>query len=61
MSDNPSNLSMPLLKETKYLSWCPAMEVRLCQFGMFRIVTGEKQESSPPGVIPPTQDTQGNN
>jgi hypothetical protein len=59
MLDNPSKLSVPLLEEANYPIWRPAMEVRLRQFGVFRIVTGETQEPSPPGLIPPTQDAQG--
>jgi transposase InsO family protein len=59
MSDNPSKLSVPLLKEANYPTWHPAMEVRLRQLGVFRIVTGETQEPSLPGLIPHTQDTQG--
>jgi hypothetical protein len=33
----------------------------LRQFGVFRIVTGETQEPSPPALIPHTQDAQGHN
>jgi hypothetical protein len=55
MSDNPSKLSVPLLEEANYPTWRPAMEARLRQFGVFRIVTGETQEPSPPGLIPPTR------
>jgi hypothetical protein len=59
MSDNPSKLSVPLLEEANYPTWRPAMEAPLRQFSVFRIVTGETQEPSPPGLIPPTQDAQG--
>jgi hypothetical protein len=61
MSDNPSKLSVPLLEEVNYPTWRPAMEARLRQFGVFRTVTGETQEPLLPGLIPPTQDTQGHN
>jgi hypothetical protein len=56
MSDNPSKLSVPLLEEANYLAWRPAMEARLRQLGIFRIVTGETQEPLPPGLIPHTRD-----
>jgi hypothetical protein len=59
MSDNPSKLSVPLLEEANYPTWRPAMEARLRQLGIFRIVTGETQEPSPPGLIPHMQDAQG--
>jgi transposase InsO family protein len=59
MSDNLSKLSVPLLEEANYLTWRPAMEARLRQFGIFRIVTGETQEPLPPALIPHTQDAQG--
>jgi hypothetical protein len=59
MLNNPSKLSMPLLKEANYPTWNPTMEARLHQFGVFHIVTGETQEPSPPGLILPTQDAQG--
>jgi hypothetical protein len=59
MSNNPSKLSVPLLEEANYPTWHPAMKARLRQFGVFRIVTVETQEPLPPGLIPPTQDTQG--
>jgi hypothetical protein len=61
MLDNPSKLSVPYLEEANYPTWCPAMEARLHQFGVFRMVTGETQEPLPPGLIPPTQDAQGHN
>jgi transposase InsO family protein len=59
MSDNPSKLSVPLLEEANYPTWRPAMEARLRQLSIFRIVTGETQELLPPGLILHTQDTQG--
>jgi hypothetical protein len=42
MSDNPSKLTVPLLEETNFPSWRLAMEARLRQLGVFRIVTGER-------------------
>jgi hypothetical protein len=59
MSDNLSKLSVPLLEEANYPIWHPAMEARLRQFGVFRIITDKTQEPLPPGLIPPTQDAQG--
>jgi hypothetical protein len=59
MSVNPSKLSVPLLEEANYPTWRPAMETRLRQFGIFRIITGETQEPSPPALIPHTQDANG--
>jgi hypothetical protein len=56
MLDNPLKLSVPLLEEANYLTWRPAMEARLRQFSVLRIVTGETQEPLPPALIPYTQD-----
>jgi hypothetical protein len=60
MSDNPPKLSVPLLvpllKEANYPAWHPAMEARLHQFDVFRIVTGKTQEPSPPALILHMQD-----
>jgi hypothetical protein len=61
MLDNPLKLSVPLLEEANYPTWCPAMEARLRQFGVFCIVTGKTQEPLPPSLIQPTQDAQGHN
>jgi hypothetical protein len=44
MSDNPSKLTVPLLEETNFPLWRPAMEARLRQLGVFRIVTGKRTE-----------------
>jgi hypothetical protein len=40
MPDNLSKLSVPLLEEANYPTWRSAMEARLRQFGVFRIITG---------------------
>jgi hypothetical protein len=54
MSDNPSTLTVPLLEETNFPLWCPAMEARLRQLGVFRIVTGEHKEPEAPDYAVPT-------
>jgi transposase InsO family protein len=54
MSDNPSKLTVPLLEETNYPTWRPAMEARLRQLGVFRIVTGERQQPEEPDYVTPT-------
>jgi hypothetical protein len=52
--DNPSKLMVPLLEETNFPSWRPAMEARLRQLGVFRIVTGERKEPEVPDYAVPT-------
>jgi hypothetical protein len=54
MSDNPSKLTVPLLEETNFPSWRLAMEARLRQLGVFRIVTGERKEPEAPDYVTPT-------
>jgi hypothetical protein len=41
MSDNPSKQTVPLLEETNFPLWRPAMEARLCELGNILIVTGK--------------------
>jgi hypothetical protein len=53
MSDNPSKLTVPLLEETNFPSWRPAMEARLRQLGVFRIVTCERKEPEVPNYTVP--------
>jgi hypothetical protein len=53
MLDNPSKLTGPLLEETNFPSWCPAMKARLHQLGVFRIVAGEFKEPEVPNYAVP--------
>jgi hypothetical protein len=48
MSDNLSKLTVGLLEEANFPTWRPAMEARLRQLGVFRIVTGERTEPEEP-------------
>jgi hypothetical protein len=48
MLDNALKLTVGLLKETNFPTWCPAMEARLCQLGVFRIVTSERTAPEAP-------------
>jgi hypothetical protein len=48
MLDNPSQLTVPLLEETNFPTWCPAMEARLRQLRVSCIVTGECKEPEVP-------------
>jgi hypothetical protein len=57
MSDNPSKLIVPLLEETNFPMWCPAMEARLRQLGIFRDVTGERTEPEEPNYVMETPAT----
>jgi hypothetical protein len=57
MSDNPSKLTVPLLEETNFPTWRPAMEARLRQLGVFRIVTGERTEPEAPDYVVKTTAT----
>jgi hypothetical protein len=57
MSDNPSKLTVGLLEETNFLTWCPAMEARLRQLGVFCIVTGERTEPEEPNYVEETPAT----
>jgi hypothetical protein len=54
MSDNPSKLSVPLLEEANFPTWRRAMEARLRQLGVFRIVTGERTEPEEPDYVEET-------
>jgi transposase InsO family protein len=53
MSDNPSKLNVGLLEETNFLAWRPAIEARLRQLGVFRIVTSERTEPKEPNTPAP--------
>jgi hypothetical protein len=57
MSDNPSKLTVGLLEEANFPTWRPAMEARLRQLGVFRIVTGERTEPEEPDYVEETPAT----
>jgi transposase InsO family protein len=57
MSDNPSKLSVGLLEEANFPTWRPAMEARLRQLGVFRIVTGKRTEPEEPDYVEETPAT----
>jgi hypothetical protein len=57
MSDNPSKLTVPLLEETNFPLWRPAMEARLRQLGVFCIVTGERTAPQTPDYVEETPAT----
>jgi hypothetical protein len=57
MLDNPLKLIVPLLEETNFPTWRPAMEARLRQLGVFRIVTGERTEPKEPDYVVETSAT----
>jgi hypothetical protein len=54
MSDNPSKLTVPVLEETNFPTWCPAMEARLRQPSVFHIITGKRTEPEEPDYAVPT-------
>jgi hypothetical protein len=57
MSDNPSKLMVPLLEESNFPLWRPAMEACLRQLGIFRIVTGKRTELEEPNYVEETPAT----
>jgi hypothetical protein len=54
MSDNPSKLTVPLLEEANFPAWRLAMEARLRQLGVFRIVTGKRTAPQTPNYVEET-------
>jgi hypothetical protein len=57
MLDNLSKLCVPLLEEANFPTWRLAMEARLRQLGVFRIVTSKRTEPEEPNYVKETPAT----